>query len=70
MTLSEEVSNRIKSSVNAGVKASKIAAKSGITYFRIASVVNTKSYRYSTTFTESECKSINKALNDIINAIK
>ena len=70
MSNSDEVIKRIKSSVNAGVKARAISAKSGITYYRIASVINTESYRYSTTFTDSEVKTINKAINDIMNAMK
>ncbi len=70
MTKNEEVINRIKSSVNAGVKARAISAKSEISYFRINSVINKDAYRYSTTFTDSEIKAINKAINEIMNAMK
>lgn len=70
MNLSDEVIKRIKASVKAGVKARAISAKAEISYFRINSVISKESYRYSTTFTDSEAKTINKAINDIMNAMK
>ena len=64
-TQSDLVIDRVKKAVEAGVKIKTIAEKSGITYFRIASVVNTKSYRQSTKFTDDEANVINTELDAI-----
>ena len=70
MDNSEKVIKRINLAVSAGVKIAVIAEQSGITYYRMASTVNTKAYRQSTTFDESEVNSINDALDSIIDAFK
>ena len=64
-----EIASRIRSAVNAGVKANKIAALSDVSYFRISSVVNPDSYRGGAKFTDSEISRINTALNKIRNSI-
>ena len=69
MTEQETVIKRIQSAVESGVKARKISALSGITYFRISSVINPESYRGSTKFTDREVIDLNKALNKIKNSI-
>lgn len=69
MTNSDKVIERIKSAVSAGVKIAVIAEKSGITYFRMASVVNTKSYRQCTKFTGVEVVIINNELDKIQSAL-
>lgn len=69
MTPQEDAINRIRSAVQNGIKATKIAALSNITYFRISSVISPDSYRGSTKFTDHEIKEINKALNKIKNSI-
>lgn len=61
----EEVIERIRSAVGAGVKIQKIADLSGLSYFRTASIVNSESYRSCTTLNESEVKALNKALDSI-----
>ena len=66
---SELVIKRITSASEVGVKTRFIAEKSDITYFRIASVINTKSYRYKTTFTNDEAARINEVLDTIKAAI-
>jgi len=63
------VIERIKSAVGAGVKIAVIAEKTGITYFRMASTVNSSAYRQCTKFTDSEVKIIHKALDSIKEAI-
>lgn len=63
----ESVIERIKSAVSAGVKIQSISNHSSISHFRIASVVNPKSYRNSTTFTDAEAADINRAI-DLIKA--
>jgi len=68
-TKSNQVIERINSAVNAGIKIKFISEQSGITYFRIASVVNTKSYRTRTTFTDSEADKVNEVLDGIIKKI-
>lgn len=62
---SDIVIARIKAAAKNGIKIRTIAEHSGITYFRIASVVNTKSYRQCTTFTDSEAADINRILDTI-----
>lgn len=69
MTNNEKVIKRIQSAVKAGVKIQFIADFSAISYFRIASVVNPKSYRSSTTFTDAEAIDINRALDLIKDAL-
>lgn len=69
MNNSDQVIERIKSAVNAGLKIAVIAEKTGITYFRMASTVNTDAYRQCTKFTDSEVKTINTALDSIKEAI-
>lgn len=59
------VIERINSSVSAGVKIRAIADKSLISYFRIASVINVKAYRYKTSFNKDEISQIHKALDVI-----
>lgn len=61
--LSDRVIDRIKTAVNEGIKIAVIAEKTGVTYYRMASVVNTKAYRQSTTFTDSEADTINSVLD-------
>lgn len=69
MTNSDKVINRIKSAVKAGVKTKSIATKSGVSYFRVSSVVNTESYRQCTKFTDEEATSINTVLDGIQSAL-
>jgi len=69
MTTNDQVINRIKSAVKAGVKMKTIAECSDVTYYRLASVVNTDSYRQATTFKCDEIKRINTALDSIKDAI-
>ena len=66
---SDKVIARIRSASNVGIKLKVVAAESGITYFRIASTVNTKSYRCCTTFTNDEAARINEVLDTIKAAI-
>ncbi len=63
------VNKRIKDAVLAGVKAKAIAAKSGVSYFRISSVVNPEKYRGASEFNELETKRINDALDSIAKAL-
>ena len=70
MTNSDKVIERIKSAVSAGVKIAVVAEKSGITYYRMASTVNTEAYRQATTFTDSEVKTINAVLDSIKESLK
>lgn len=65
---SDKTIERIKLAVASGVKLRAISEASGITYYRIASVVNTDSYRYSSRFNKEECKAIGKALDAIKNS--
>ena len=60
---------RINSAANAGVKIKTISKESGITYFRIASVINVGAYRYKTSFNMAEIKEIHRALDSIKNAL-
>ena len=60
---------RVKSAVNVGVKIKTISKESGITYFRIASVVNVGAYRYKTSFSMPEMKRIHGALDSIKDAL-
>ena len=60
---------RINSAAKAGVKIKTISNESGITYFRIASVVNVGAYRYKTSFNMEEIKAIHRALDSIKNAL-
>ena len=62
--------DRIASSINAGLKSSALANRAKIGHFRLASVIRPESYRGSTKFTEEEVGRINKALDDIMNAMK
>lgn len=64
----EEVIKRLNSAVGAGIKASAIARSSGITLYRLASVINPESYRGSTKFNEEEAKKIESALDQIKNS--
>lgn len=61
--------NRVISAVESGVKMKALADKTGISYFRMSSVVNPDSYKGRTTFTDDELKHINDALNDIKKAV-
>ena len=63
------VNNRIKKAVLAGVKAKTIATKSGVSYFRISSVVNPEKYRGASKFDIYEEARINKALDKIAAAL-
>lgn len=63
--INEKTIERIKSAVGAGMKIRTIAENTSITYYRMASVVNPKSYRQSTSFSDDECKQINNALDKI-----
>lgn len=67
--LNKATIDRIKNAVSAGIKIKTIADSSGITYFRIASVVNTSAYRYSTSFSLAEMKRIHKAFDAIRDAL-
>lgn len=63
------VIERINSAVAAGVKIKSIAAESGVSYFRIASVINVKAYRYKTSFNKDEILRIHKSLDFIKEAL-
>jgi uncharacterized protein YqfB (UPF0267 family) len=69
MTNNEKVIKRINSAVSAGVKIKTIAENSEITFFRLASVVNTKSYRTRSRFTDLEVTRINETLDQIKNSL-
>lgn len=60
---------RIKEAVKAGVKIRSIADKAELSYYRISSVVNPKSYKSETKFDRFEEARINEALDNIKNAI-
>ncbi len=63
------INTRIKDAVTAGVKAKSIADKSGVSYFRISSVVNPEKYRGESKFNEEETKKIEDALSSIKEAL-
>ena len=63
------VNKRIKDAVLAGVKAKTIATNSGVSYFRVSSVVNPKKYRGESKFNDEEAKRINDALDKIAQAL-
>lgn len=63
------VNDRIKEAAKAGIKMIAIAEKSGVSYYRISSVVNPEKYRGESSFNEQEAQSINNALDEIKNAL-
>lgn len=63
------IKERIKEAVKAGVKIKSIADKAEVSYYRISSVVNPKSYKSETNFDRFEEERINKALDEIKNSI-
>ncbi len=63
------INSRVKDAVNAGVKASSISEKSGVSYFRISSVVNPEKYRGESKFNKEETKKIEQALDLIKEAL-
>ena len=69
MTSNQLLIERIKKAVSAGVKIKTLAERSGITFFRMASVVNAKSYRTCTTFTDEEVVRVNHAIDLIKKAL-
>lgn len=62
---SNKIIARIQHAVNAGITIRSLCNKSGVSFFRMASVVNVDSYRYMTTFTDTECEKLNKILDNI-----
>ena len=59
------VNDRIKEAARAGIKVTVIAEKSGVSYYRISSVVNPDKYRGESSFNDKETESINNALDEI-----
>lgn len=67
---SDSVIVRIRKAIKAGVKIKAISdSVEGMSYFRMASVINTKAYRQSTTFTVEEANTINGVLDAIKEAL-
>ncbi len=62
------LSERIKAASNAGVRLKKVSELSGVSYFRIASIVAPESYRGATVLTEEEQERVTQALDKIKNS--
>lgn len=60
------VNERIKIVTKAGIKAKTIADKAGVSYYRIASVINPESYKGESKFDIYETKRINVAIDSIL----
>ena len=59
------VKTRVKRAVESGVKIKTIADMTGVSYFRLSSIVSPDKYRGETNLSEIEAAQINKALDDI-----
>jgi hypothetical protein len=60
-----DTNGRLKSASNAGVRLRKVSELSGISYFRIVSIVTPDSYRGATVLTEEEQERVMAALDKI-----
>ena len=66
--LNELVLKRLQAAYQAGIKLTVLSSKAGLTGWRVRSVAcagNGSPYKYASTFTDSECLRIIKALDDI-----
>lgn len=63
------VNERIREAAKVGIKLKTIADKAEVSYYRIASVVNPDKYRSESTFDRFETERINKAIDEIKNAL-
>lgn len=63
------VNDRIREAAKVGIKLKTIADKAEVSYYRIASVVNPDKYRSESTFDRFETERINKAIDEIKNAL-
>ena len=64
------VNERIRKAVKGGIKMKTIADKSGVSYYRVSSVINPAKYKGESSFDKYETKRINEALDLIAKSLE